>query len=156
MSSVPRAIPIHMKTLLTSKDLSQDLLPEKIAAKLVRGHSAFILAVAFAAILQDRGAANDEFVPVLLIALQRLFDHVESSVGGKNLLHLHLLSFELLVVLEEASQHQQAMAGKVAGFEILAEFGGVGSHRDDFVIGRAGGDHGHDARCAGFDECKRL
>src|SRR5258708_36347181 len=110
MSSVPRPIPIHMKTLFTSKDLSQDFLPEKISAKPVRGHSAFILAVAFAAILQDRGAANDEFVPVLLIALQRLFDHVESSIGGKKLLPPHPPALSPLVWLGKAAQQQQASA----------------------------------------------
>src|SRR5581483_10871578 len=84
---------------------------------------------------------------MVLVALESPFDAGERSIGGTNLLDLHLLAFELLVVLEEALENEEPMRGKVAGFEIAAELG---------IVGGAGVDHGHEADGAGFDERERL
>src|ERR1700688_1474234 len=149
-------MPIHMKTFFTSKNLAQEIAGAKIAATGCSSHSVFILAVALAAVLQHRAASQDQLFLMLLITLERLFDHVERGVGGKNLLDLHLLALQLLVVLEKTAHYQQAVAGKVAGLKIFAEFGIVGGDRDDLVVGSAGVDHGHDADGAGLDQSQRL
>src|SRR5438046_7872946 len=85
-------------------------------------NSVFVLAVALAAILAGGTRAGNEFVFVLLVAFQSLFNNIESGISGKNLLDLNLFTFELLVILKETFQDQQAVAGQIACFQIVAEF----------------------------------
>jgi hypothetical protein len=90
------------------------------------------------------------------VAGEGFFDDVEGGVGGANVFYLDLFAFELLVVLEEAPKYEHAVRGKVAGFDVFAEFGVVGGYGDDFVVAGAGVDHGHYTDGAGFDEGERL
>ena len=100
--------------------------------------------------------AGDQVVAVLLVTRERLLDDGDGGVGGADFLDLDLLAFELLIVLKKAFKDEQAMTGKIAGFEIFAEFGVVGGDGDDFVIGGAAVDHGHNADSASFDEGEGL
>src|SRR6202030_2886255 len=114
----------------------------KIAAQLAYKHSAFLLAARLPVLLMVALApvvtmplALDQFLFVLLVASQGLFDHRERGVRRANLFHLHLFAFELFVILEKTFQYQQTMAGKIARFQIFAELGVVGGNSDDFVVG---------------------
>jgi hypothetical protein len=91
-----------------------------------------------------------------LVARKSFLDDDESGVGGLDVLHLNLLALELLVILEEAAQDEEAMIREVASLEILAEFGVVGGDGNDFIVAGAGIDHGHDADGPSLDESKRL
>ena len=93
---------------------------------------------------------------MLLVAGEGLFDDRDGGIGGADFLNLDLFTLELLVVLKKAFEDEQAMTGKIAGFEVFAEFGVVGGDGDDFVVGGAAVDHGHDADSAGLDESERL
>jgi len=97
-----------------------------------------------------------EFVAEGGVAREGFFDDVHGGVGGADVFDLDLFAFELLVVLEETLQDEHAVRRKVASFDVLAKFGVVGGHGDDFVVAGAAVDHGHDADGAGFDEGKRL
>jgi hypothetical protein len=102
------------------------------------------------------GEAFEEFFAVFLIALQRFLDYAGGGVGGTNLFDFDLFPFELFVVLEKSLQDEEAVRREIAGFEVVAEFGIVGGDGDDFVVGGAGVEHGHDADGARLDERERL
>ena len=91
-----------------------------------------------------------------LIAREGFFDDGECGVSGANLFDLHLFAFELLVVLEEAAKDEEAVRRKIAGFDVIAEFGVARGNGDDFVVAGTGVHHGHDADGAGFDKCEGL
>src|SRR5215813_4652257 len=93
-----RPIAIHMESFLTSGPPR----PGKVAAAGRRGNSAFALAVALAAVVRRLYLSRQQLLAVLLVARQSLFDHADGGVGRPDLLHLHLLALQLLVVLEEA------------------------------------------------------
>jgi hypothetical protein len=102
------------------------------------------------------GEAFEEFFAVFLVALERFLDYAGGGVGGTNLFDFDLFPFELFVVLEKSLQDEEAVRREIAGFEVVAEFGIVGGDSDDFVVGCAGVEHGHDADGTRFDERERL
>jgi len=129
---------------------------QKIATAEMPLNSIFTLFVGFAAVVGGDDFAGEQFLAVLLVAGEGLFNDADGGVSGANFFDLDLLAFELLVVLEKAFKNQQSMPREIAGFEVFAEFGIVGGDGDDFVVGGAGVHHGHDADGAGFDEGERL
>ena len=99
---------------------------------------------------------GNQFIAELLVTRKSFFNDDESSVSGLDVLYLNLLALELLVILEEAAQDEEAMIREVARFEILAEFGIVGGDGDDLVVAGARIDHGHHADGACLDEGEWL
>src|SRR5258707_14511366 len=91
-----------------------------------------------------------------LITREGLFDDSERGVGGANLLYLDLFAFELFVILKKAPQDKEAMRGKIAGLDVIAELRIARGDGDNFVVARAGVEPGHDADGAGFNEGERL
>src|SRR5882724_12849018 len=93
---------------------------------------------------------------LFLIARQSFFNDRDRGVSRTDIIHLDLLAFELLVVLEKALQDEQAMRRQFVGLDVAVEFGIVGGYGDNFVVAGAGIDHGHQANGARFDERERL
>lgn len=67
-------------------------------------HNVFALVVVFAEQLRLK-----RFVTV-----ERLFDDVESGIGRTNLFDLHLLAFELFIILKKSAENEQAMRWQIA------------------------------------------
>jgi len=93
--------------------------------------------------------------PLLAVAAEGVFDDGQRGRGRLNLIDLHHFSLELLVVLEEATQHQQAMARHVARLLVGIKLWIAGSHGDDFVVELTLVDHGHQPDRAGVDDGQR-
>ena len=79
-----------------------------------------------------------QLVPLFLVACQRILDDFGRGVCWANVFHLNLFAFELLVVLEEALQNEQAVRRQFVGLDVAVEFRIVGGHRDDLVVTGAG------------------
>src|SRR5690349_14473364 len=107
--SAPAPIPIHSKTLFTS-GLTRQRVASKLAADLPDRNSLFPLLVGFAAVVRRHDLVRNQFVAVLLVPRQSLFDHADRRIGRANFLDLHLFAFQLLVVLEKALEDQQPVA----------------------------------------------
>src|SRR6516225_8015656 len=128
-SRVPRPMPVQVKSLFTfaAPMLQQSFRArarprtrtgpsgrKAIPARKEQANSVFTLFTRpvlcqfchFAGLAGGHDLAREQFVAVFLVAGQRLLDDAEGGVGGTNLLDLHLLAFELLVILEEALQDQ--------------------------------------------------
>src|SRR6266446_3957949 len=93
---------------------------------------------------------------LLLVPRQRLFYYFHCRIRWANIIHLYLLAFQLLVILEKTLQNQQAMRRQFVRFDIAVEFRIVGGHGDDLVVARSGIDHGHQANGPRFDERQWL
>ena len=74
-------------------------------------HSVFALAEILGAQLIAMG----------VVARHGAFNDTKRGVSRADFLDLHLLSFELLVVLEKALEDEQAMRGEIARLDVLVE-----------------------------------
>src|SRR4030081_464711 len=91
---------------------------------------------------------GEQLFALLLVTRERPLDYCARRVRRPNVFDLHELAFELLVVLEKALQHQQPVRWQIARLYVSAKLRIVGGHRNDFVIARAGVDHGHQPNSA--------
>src|SRR6266849_2706516 len=108
---------------------------------------------------QARGSSaflGDQLFTFLLIPRQRALDHRDRRVRRAYVFHFDALAFQLLVILEKALQHQQAMWWQIACLHVAAEFRVVGGHGDHFVVTRAGINHRHQSYGARLNQRQRL
>src|SRR6266404_4970058 len=68
---------------------------------------------------------------------RRCGDDGDRRVRRAYVFHFDALALELLVILEKAFQHQQAMRRQIARLHVSAELRVVGGHGDHFVVARA-------------------
>src|SRR4051812_30278967 len=61
--------------------------------------------------------------PLLAVAGQSVLDDRIRFLRRLDLVDLHSLAFELLVVLEEPAEHRQPVRGHLAGFAVTVEAG---------------------------------
>src|ERR1700687_3287163 len=84
----------------------------KLALNEYRQNSAFVLV----AILSPQALS------FFLVLRQRFFNDFNRGVGGPDVFHLDLLAFQLLVVLEEALQNEQAVRRQFIRLDVAVEF----------------------------------
>src|SRR5579872_2138962 len=85
----------------------------------------------------------ESFAPLVAVTLQRVEDDGISLGRREDLVNLDGFSFELLVVLKESPQHEQAMRRHSGGLVVRIELGILRCYRDNFVVLLARIDHGH-------------
>ena len=83
--------------------------------------------------------------PLLAVALEGVLDDRQGLRGGPDLVHLDRLAFQLLVVLEEAAEHRQAVRRQLRGLAEAVELGVVDRDGEDLVVLLAAVDHRHQA-----------
>src|SRR5271156_4161315 len=99
--------------------------------------------------------AVEAFAALLAVAAQGIFNDGIGLGCGLNLVYLYRFAFQLLVVLKEAAQHEQAVGRHFGRFAISVELRILGGNGDDLVIFLASIDHGHEADGAGVDDGER-
>src|SRR5258708_7511133 len=86
---------------------------------------------------------REPFTALLAVSAQSVLDDRISVGRGANLIDFHRLAFQLLVVLKEAAQHQQAVRRHFLGVEVAVELRVFGGDGNDLVVLLAGINHGH-------------
>src|SRR5208337_5192669 len=93
--------------------------PRRRRARVIRDHLRMGYTSGFRLVV----GGSSELFALGGVAGQGFFNDVQGGVGRADVFDLDLLAFKLLVVLEEALENEHAVRGKVAGFEVFAEFG---------------------------------
>src|SRR5258708_18070395 len=92
---------------------------------------------------------------VFAVALQGILNDGMSEIGGRQVVHLDGLAFQLLVILKEPPQHAQPVSRQLAGLFETVELGIVDGHGKNLVIALARVDHRHKANGPRLDERQR-
>src|SRR5438105_2682009 len=79
--------------------------------------------------------------PVMAVSLEGFLDDRQGHLGRLKLINLHGLAFQLLVVLEEAAQHRQAVRRQLRGLVEDVVFRIVHRHGEDLVVALATVNH---------------
>src|SRR5579863_417582 len=88
---------------------------------------------------------DKSLAPLLAVTAQSVVDDRIRLARRTYLIHFHFFSFKLFVILEESSQHDQAVWWHLRGFAVGVEFRVFGSDSNDFMIFFAAVEHGHQA-----------
>src|SRR5271155_2028493 len=92
---------------------------------------------------------------LFVVAGQGGFDYGIGDGGGKDFVHFDDFAFELFVVLKKSADHGEFVGRQLAGLVIGVVPGVGGGDGDDFVVNRAGINHGHQADGAGVHDGER-
>lgn len=101
------------------------------------------------------GFGFEAFAAMFAVAEKSVGDDGIGFFGRADFIDFDGFAFQLLVVLKKSSQHEQAVRGHLGGFVIGVEFRVLRGDGDDFVVGLALVDHGHQAHGARVDDRQR-
>src|ERR1700730_8103618 len=94
-------------------------------------------------------AGSEAPAATLAVALESIADDGEGLGCRADVIHLHRFAFELLVVLKEPPQHEQAVRRHFLGLPVSIELRVLGGDRNDLVVLLASINHGHHPDAAG-------
>ena len=94
----------------------------------------------------------EAFAALFAVAVQGIEDDGVGLSGGTDIIDLDSFAFELFVVLKKAAEHQEAMRRHLGRLVVGVEFRVLCGDGDDFMIGLALVDHGHQSDRASVDD----